>query len=306
MKKISRRKFIIDGITLTSLAFVLDACWLEQFFIETNEFYLGEARKHGSNLKFIQISDLHLHSIGLQHKLLAEKINHINPDLLFFTGDSIDRGKYMTLFEQYLSLFDPHILKVAILGNREYNRKISIEELKHVYARHNADLLINESKQYTVKGHTIAITGCDDFIGGDANFPLAVKNYIPSDYHIVLTHCPEHRDILQEEQGQIPIDCILSGHTHGGQIRILGFAPYTPEGSGRYVSGWYRENACPPLYVSKGIGTTIWPIRFGARSEIAIFNFELKEKSKKRELGELDEQKTIDHQQINKQSVYQT
>ena len=86
---------------------------------------------------------------------------------------------------------------------------------------------------------------------------------------IVLTHCPEHRDIIVQ-QNQLKIDFILSGHTHGGHVNILGFAPFTPRGSGRYIGGWYKDQN-PILYVSKGIGTSVIPFRFGARAEVAVF-----------------------------------
>lgn len=273
--KISRRKFIIDAFTLLTATFVLDAFWLEKYFIETREFFLGAASSETKNLKLIQISDLHLQAIRHQHKLLAQKINRIKPDLLLFTGDSVDRGSKMHLFDEYLNLFDQDIKKVAILGNREYKRGISIEELKSVYAKHNTDLLINDSKHYTFGDNSISITGIDDLMGGKPDFPLAIEKFTPADYHIVLTHCPEHRDTILKQRGNLPIDFILSGHTHGGQIRILGYAPYTPEGSGNYISGWYKDQN-PPLYVSKGIGTTALPVRFGSRAEVAIFNLQSK------------------------------
>lgn len=271
MKKMSRRKFVIDAFTLITATFVLDACWLEQFFIETNEFYLGEADRNSNNLRVIQISDLHLKSIKYQLKKLAKKINKIKPDLLVFTGDSVDRGTKLELFDEYLNHFDQEIKKVAILGNREYKRGISIERLKEIYTRHNTDLLINDSKLYTFGNSKISITGIDDFVAGKPDFPLAMKKYTHADYHIVLTHCPEHRDMILKQKGDVPIDCVLSGHTHGGQVSFFGYAPYKPEGSGRYTRGWYREET-PHLYVSKGIGTTAFPIRFGSRAEIAIFN----------------------------------
>ena len=276
--KISRRKFIIDAFTLLTATFVVDAFWLEKYFIETREFYLGDASSDTKNLKVIQISDLHLQAIRHQHKMLAQKINRIKPDLLLFTGDSVDRGSKVHLFDEYLGLFDQDIKKVAILGNREYKRGISIEELQNVYSRHNTDLLINDSKRYTFGGNTISITGIDDLMGGNPDFPLAMESFTPADHHIVLTHCPEHRDTILKQRGDLPIDFILSGHTHGGQIRILGYAPFTPEGSGKYVSGWYKDQD-PPLYVSKGIGTTALPVRFGSRAEIAIFNLEQKDNS---------------------------
>jgi predicted MPP superfamily phosphohydrolase len=67
---------------------------------------------------------------------------------------------------------------------------------------------------------------------------------------------------------------ILSGHTHGGQVCLGGWAPVLPRGSGRYVAGWYTDGAIP-LYVSRGLGTTMLPIRFGAVPEIAYFEIAL-------------------------------
>ena len=58
-----------------------------------------------------------------------------------------------------------------------------------------------------------------------------------------------------------------SWHTHGGQITFLGFVPFKPRGSGKYLKGWYKESE-PKMYISKGVGTSILPIRFGARAEI--------------------------------------
>ena len=60
---------------------------------------------------------------------------------------------------------------------------------------------------------------------------------------------------------------VLSGHTHGGQITFLGIAPFKPQGSGKYLKGWYKKSG-PKMYISKGIGTSILPIRFGARAEM--------------------------------------
>jgi predicted MPP superfamily phosphohydrolase len=97
--------------------------------------------------------------------------------------------------------------------------------------------------------------------------------YEKSTYHIIMTHCPQHRDIIKEQMTDIPINLILSGHTHGGQVNLLGFAPFRPKGSGRYISGWYTDEL-PHMYVSRGIGTSGIPMRLGSRAEISIFNFE--------------------------------
>ena len=65
----------------------------------------------------------------------------------------------------------------------------------------------------------------------------------------------------------------LAGHTHGGQIRFPGFPPlWLPSGSGAFASGWYPKGK-NRLYVSRGIGVAMPPVRFACRPELAIFGF---------------------------------
>nr|WP_205623537.1 hypothetical protein [Anditalea andensis] len=135
--------------------------------------------------------------------------------------------------------------------------------------------MINESRQFLFKGRSISVTGIDDMIGGQADCLLAKQEITPSDLNLVLSHCPAHRDIIKHENGDdLRLDLILSGHTHGGQINFFGLVPFKPRGSGNYLSGWYMENG-PPLYVSKGIGTSLIPLRCGARAEVAVFEVEI-------------------------------
>ena len=68
---------------------------------------------------------------------------------------------------------------------------------------------------------------------------------------------------------------MLSGHTHGGQLQVLGWAPVLPRGSGGYVSGWYRK-VRPYLYVSRGLASSVVPLRLGAPPEVACFDWHLR------------------------------
>jgi hypothetical protein len=76
--------------------------------------------------------------------------------------------------------------------------------------------------------------------------------------------------VVDQLEAQVAPAMFLSGHTHGGQIRIPGFPALTPFGSGRYVAGWYRE-ARVPLYVARGIGTADVRARFLCPPELPIF-----------------------------------
>jgi predicted MPP superfamily phosphohydrolase len=269
---ISRRKFLKSAAVVVTGTVVADAFWFEKAFIEVNEFYLGSASKDTTNIRVVQLSDLHLQSVGYSLKRLAEKLNELKPDLIAITGDAIDKAKNINVLTDFLSLIDHDIQKVAILGNWEYWGRVYMPDLIKVYADQNCLLLVNQTNQFTLQNKTVSITGVDDYIGGNANINAAVKNYRKSDFHVILNHCPQYNDFISESLNpEINVDFILSGHTHGGQINIFGLIPFLPPGSGKYVKGWYNEKF-PRVYVSKGIGTSKVPARFGARAEIAIFN----------------------------------
>lgn len=262
------KKSVLSGIGLV----MIDSLWGETFLFETNEFYIGNATKALTKLKIIQLSDLHLKSLNNQHKLIAKKINSIKPDLIVITGDTIDNANNIELINDFLKLIELEIKKIAILGNWEYWANVNLKELNRIYNNNNCDLLINSNKQYNINNQTITITGIDDFIGGKADIQLALKNIQSSNYHIILNHCPQYTDTIYEKVPKnISIDFILSGHTHGGQINLLGMVPFVPPGSGKYLKGWYTFNE-NKMYVSKGIGTRILPFRYSAKPEITIFN----------------------------------
>jgi predicted MPP superfamily phosphohydrolase len=265
----TRRKFIASGILAGIGLGVADAFWLEKYFIDINHLFTGHASKDRFDLKVVQVSDLHIQSVSPSLKRLAGKINALQPDLILITGDAIDNRDNMDVLDQFLQLLAYDIRKVAITGNWEYWGTINLVDLQQLYARHNGELLINQSKQFAFRDKTITITGVDDYVGGHADITSAMQTYQSGDYHIILNHCPAYADdIIKKLAGMVPVDLILSGHTHGGQVNLLGFVPFKPQGSGLYLKGWYHDRK---MYVSRGIGTSILPVRFMARAELPVF-----------------------------------
>jgi predicted MPP superfamily phosphohydrolase len=265
MKKLTRRKFIKTGILATIGLVLLDSLWFEKHLIDWNYFDISKSEKN--KIRIIQISDLHLDQLRYFHKSIAKKINSMKPDLIFITGDSVDKTEKIEHLNLFLELIDNSIKKYAITGNWEYWGNVNLEELKSVYSKNNCELLINENRNVSIRDRDITIIGIDDLIGGNPDFGKATENLKDTETNIVLSHCPEHRDIIAKQKGNLNIDLVLSGHTHGGQITFLGIVPFKPQGSGRYLKGWYKDSE-PKMYISKGIGTSILPIRFGARAEV--------------------------------------
>jgi predicted MPP superfamily phosphohydrolase len=267
----TRRNFIKSGLLVSFSALVLDALWFEKFFIETKHYALKAHSGAPLGLKFIQISDLHLKSVNSQLKRLAKKINALNPELIMLTGDVVEANGKLPVLNEFLSLLNPDTKKVAILGNWEYWGAVNLTELTALYKKHNCELLVNRAKQYQFRRRSILITGIDDLLGGEASLTKALQEFKESDCHIILNHCPAYAETIARELTVAQTcNAILSGHTHGGQVNLFGYIPFLPAGSGKYVKGWYKAGNLD-LYVSKGIGTSLLPVRLGARAEIAVF-----------------------------------
>lgn len=214
---------------------------------------------------------MHFDKLRFFHKAIAKKINSIQPDVIFITGDSVDQTEKIDFLNEFLKLIDKSIPKYAITGNWEYWGNVDLSQLKNTYSKNNCELLINENRSLSIRNRELSVIGIDDYIGGNADFIKAITNLKTSETKIVLSHCPQHREIIRQQKENLSIDLILSGHTHGGQITFLGMVPFKPRGSGKYLKGWYKESE-PKMYVSKGIGTSILPIRLGARAEMVVIN----------------------------------
>jgi uncharacterized protein len=124
---LTRRKFIKRLVFFIASVFVIDAFWFECFFIQTKEYFLGNATKATTNIKVVQISDLHLKNLNYQLKRLAKQINQLKPHLILITGDAVDKANNVALLNDFLYLIDHNINKVAILGNWEYWGKIDLQ-----------------------------------------------------------------------------------------------------------------------------------------------------------------------------------
>ena len=118
MKKINRRKFIKRGILAAAGLLLLDVFWFEKYIIDWNTFEL--AKDQENIIRIVQISDLHLNTLRSFHHSIARKLNAMKPDLIFITGDAIDKNDKINLLDDFLKLIDPTIQKFAITGNWEY------------------------------------------------------------------------------------------------------------------------------------------------------------------------------------------
>ncbi|MDR7236105.1 metallophosphoesterase [Neobacillus drentensis] len=233
--------------------------------------------KSFNGVKIIQFSDTHL---GFQYNLhqfnkLVEKINLLKPDIILFTGDLMDEPNQYTEINKLIPILKKlhaPLGKYCIFGNHDHGGYGS-DIYRNIMETTDFTVLLNESAPIKLQdGSTIYLLGIDDAMLGKPNLPLTLKNVPKDTFKILLSHAPD----LAETALQYPVHWQLSGHSHGGQIKIPFFgALVTPPFAQIYPEGLYSIGEDNPLslYVNRGIGTTRLPFRFMSKPELTIFTF---------------------------------
>lgn len=248
------------------VAFVLaliDGLFVEPFWIQvTHQTVQGNV---SAPLKIAELSDIHARRIGPREKKMFAILEAEKPDLIVVTGDTIGntKGDYSVSRQVYERLHAPLGVWV-VKGNWE--NQFPIRNDRSIYQDTGVHLLVNQN---AVIRPDIALIGLDDPYSGTARPDAAMAGVPKGIYTIALFHSPKYLDAIAGR-----VDLVLAGHTHGGQIRIPFVRPvWLPRGCGRYIEGWYEEGGTK-MYVTRGLGTSILPIRFLCRPELTFLTIE--------------------------------
>lgn len=231
------------------------SCIFEPQNLEIKHFkrsYLSRSQ----HLKIAHISDLHTKGLGVVEKKVIDSLNEEKPDFIFITGDIATPSGSVEGYKEVLSQIKAKRGTYFVLGNWEYWEPI--EKLAEVLKDSSITLLKNE---ITTIDNNLKLIGFDD-IEGTPDINL-VKKVDLNSLNIALFHSPE---FFEQDLGSIQLS--LAGHSHGGQIKLPFYGPlWTPGGTGKFAEGWYKKGE-NELYVNRGIGTSILPIRFNCRPEL--------------------------------------
>lgn len=280
---LSRRKFLKKGIgTILSLIGIGSGGYIYSRYIEPKRLEVKHITvKHNKiplsfdQMNIVQFSDTHL---GFQYTLdqledHVNRINSLNPDIVFFTGDLMDEPNhfpYIKKIPPILNQIQAPFGKFAVYGNHDhggYGTNIYMNTMKNS----GFSVLRNEGTTIQQKdGSKIHIAGIDDAMLGTPNLTQALKSTPKDAFQILLSHAPD----LADAASTYNVDFQLSGHSHGGQVQIPFFgALITPPYGKKYPEGEYHLNHNYPLYlyVNRGLGTTRLPLRFLSVPEITVF-----------------------------------
>ncbi|MFB4169503.1 metallophosphoesterase [Virgibacillus sp. JSM 102003] len=248
---------------------------IEPTMLDINQQILSSSKLPESfnNFKIVQFSDTH---IGYHYSLeqfteLVSTINAQKPDIIVFTGDLVDKPHMYNwdseLIKTLRKLKANHG-KYWIYGNHDHGG-YGTDIVKNVMDKAEFQLLKNSYTSINLNNEKIALAGIDDVMLGSPDLEKTLTNSDPNLFTILLAHEPDFADTTVH----FPVDVQLSGHSHGGQVRLpfIGHL-YTPMYAEKYVQGKHMlQNGKLTLYVSRGLGTTRLPYRFLCKPEIHTF-----------------------------------
>lgn len=223
-------------------------------------------------LRIAQLTDVHLGSGHAAARRCAELLAEDRPDVVVLTGDIVESEAALSTLSAWLPEVRGTLGTFQALGNWERWGGLTRSQLDRACEKGGARLLLDETAVVSRGAGRLDIVGLDDGHSGDPH-PVQALRGRSGGPAVWLAHAPGWVDEFAARPVRESVarpDLVLSGHTHGGQVRHPFGAITTPPGSGRFVRGWYRDTLAP-MYVSQGVGTSLLPVRLFCRPELPVF-----------------------------------
>jgi len=224
----------------------------------------------GCPLRVVQLTDIHA-GIFMTRDMMRRYVDQVvalNPDVFVLTGDYISNSTvFFPGFVEEMARVSAPYGTFATMGNHEHWYG-EIGYYRELFEEKGIHLLQNEHRVIGTERGRFAVVGIDDLRWGDPDLEAALRGLTSKVPTLLLSHRPE----IFPEAAERHIPLTLSGHYHGGQVKVSLFGEdyslahlRTP-----YPEGLYRSGSSH-LYVSRGIGTTFTPVRLNAPPEVTLF-----------------------------------
>lgn len=255
----------------------IDRHWLET---TPYEVHLPGLPAEFDGFRVLQLSDIHIDEFTEPY-FVRDTVDHINrlaPDAVLITGDFVTHQLFPRKFAEGSAWQCANILsklkcplRYAIFGNHDVmvGENIVAEALED-----NGITLLRNWYVPLERGKArIWLAGLDDPVEGRPDPEVAIPEFIrnrPNEPVILMCHAPDYANSLVHHPAGQSVRLMLSGHTHGGQIRIP-FMPLThlPPLGRIYVEGWFDLGSMQ-LHVNRGLGTVGIPVRFRCPPQLSL------------------------------------
>lgn len=218
-------------------------------------------------LRIVLMADFHLFpftSVDLV-QLAIHQAGALNPDLVLLAGDFVySEAEAAYDLSPMLAQLNPKLGSFAVLGNHDHVKGAAI--VRRALERSGIEVLSNRGVTLSVGSSSFYLAGVESMAAGVPNVRAAFASYRSDAPTLVLAHEPDTIDYYSQ---RVPIDLQLSGHSHGGQIRLPFVGPIIlPMWGRRYPRGLYRVGDSQ-LFTSQGIGMVDLPVRVNCPPEVA-------------------------------------
>ncbi len=264
---IGQQKRELRALVATWIELARDANQAREIEIVHQPVYLPGLPKAFDGYLVAQLSDIHY---DVHHGSFADEdhieaavraINRIRPDLVVLTGDYVTASvAHIQPLAEMLAEIEARDGVFAVLGNHDFWS--GADRVARALRRQGIAMLRNAHTQLRRDGEGVALLGVDDSTVLAHDLAAARRGVPEGMTTILLSHNPT----LIGRAVRSGIDLMLSGHTHGGQIRL------SPRSSRRRRSLWqgWRRFGPTQLYINRGLGTVVLPVRFQCPPEITI------------------------------------
>jgi predicted MPP superfamily phosphohydrolase len=234
--------------------------------------------KNGTGLKIMHLTDLHVYLSRVSAGRIRKTVIAENPDIILISGDYIDKPLHIPHFLKYLNTFSKGYRTIICLGNHDLRTlsrsKSGIGKFIADIEAQQVEVLRNRTVVVENQGKKYNIIGIDDLHEGHPDIKMALAGCLPGIPKISITHNPDLALHIPDKS----VDYMLCGHFHGGQIWMpfnLEFLLLRREQLCRMgiKRGYHKVNGIK-LYINRGLGNVMVPMRLFSRPEILICTIE--------------------------------
>jgi predicted MPP superfamily phosphohydrolase len=251
-----------------SLTHVARAALTEPYMlsIEHERIELSRLPMSFDGFRVVQLSDIHHGPFSDREQIerAVDTANRLQPDIIALTGDYISKERhYAAPCAEMLGRLKAKYGVYAVLGNHDHWTDAAL--ITDLFRAEGITVLINEGIHFEKDGASIWLAGVDDTMVGLEDLSLALAGARDDEMKLLLAHNP----IILRRAARASVDLVLSGHTHGGQVAIRGERSTVRGARKRLLKGHGRLSNTQ-IYVNRGLGTVVLPIRYGCPPEISL------------------------------------
>jgi uncharacterized protein len=237
-----------------------------QLAVERHAIALRRLPRELDGLRIVQLSDIH-HSPFTgreQVERAVELANSLEPDIIALTGDYVSHEReYVQPCAEMLGRLRARRGVYAVLGN--HDNWVDAALVTDLFRLAGIRVLVNEGFRFEDRGASFWLAGVDDTMVGLEDLPLALAGSKEDEMKLLLAHNP----VILRRAARAGVDLVLSGHTHGGQVTWRSERSASGRVRRRILRGLARRGETQ-IYVTRGLGTVVLPVRYGCLPEVSV------------------------------------